>query len=153
MVQFLTADDLALFATIDTDKAEQMIGDATALAVLAAPCIKDLTDADGIAAVRAIIRGAILRWNDTGTGAFASRSVGGVAESLDTRQVRRGMFWPSEIEQLRDVCGSLSTGQAFDIDTVSTTAGAHADICALNFGGLYCSCGAVLTGLFPLWET
>ncbi len=41
---------------------------------------------------------------------------------------------------------------AFSIDTTPTTTVIHADICALNFGALYCSCGAVLTGLFPLYE-
>lgn len=48
---------------------------------------------------------------------------------------------------------SESSGGAFALDMVSTGASPHADICAVNFGGLYCSCGAVLTNLlFPLWE-
>ena len=41
-------------------------------------------------------------------------------------------------------------GQAFGIDLVSTTV-THADICALNLGALYCSCGADIAG-FPLYE-
>lgn len=43
------------------------------------------------------------------------------------------------------------TGGAFAVDTVSLGTQSHADICALNFGGEYCSCGAVLTNLFPLY--
>jgi hypothetical protein len=42
---------------------------------------------------------------------------------------------------------------AFAVDTVGTQITQHADICALRFGALYCSCGAVLTMLFPLYET
>lgn len=45
-----------------------------------------------------------------------------------------------------------SDGGAFAIDTAPVRALVHADICTLNFGGLYCSCGAVLTGLYPLLE-
>lgn len=43
-------------------------------------------------------------------------------------------------------------GGAFAIDTAPVRTPIHADICTLNFGGLYCSCGAVLTGLYPLYE-
>lgn len=42
---------------------------------------------------------------------------------------------------------------AFAIDTIGTRYSAHADICALVFGALYCSCGATLTNLYyPLYE-
>lgn len=44
------------------------------------------------------------------------------------------------------------TGGVFAVDT-AYGAGVHADICALNFGSLYCSCGADLTNYaYPLWE-
>ena len=39
---------------------------------------------------------------------------------------------------------------AFSIDTVGC-ATVHADICALNFGASYCSCGADIAG-WPLYE-
>jgi hypothetical protein len=40
----------------------------------------------------------------------------------------------------------------YAIDT-AYGAGVHAEICALNFGSLYCSCGADLTNYaYPLWE-
>jgi hypothetical protein len=46
---------------------------------------------------------------------------------------------------------SAQTG-IFSIDT-AYGAGVHADICALNFGSTYCSCGADLTNYaYPLWE-
>jgi len=42
------------------------------------------------------------------------------------------------------------SGGAYALDVVSTEI-YHSILCALNFGGLYCSCGAVLTGSYPLW--
>jgi len=47
-----------------------------------------------------------------------------------------------------------SNAGAFAIDTVPAgVGGGHSDICALYFGGAYCSCGAVLTNLvYPLYE-
>lgn len=147
----LLVSDLAPFATIDPVKAQAMIDDALALAARVAPCITE-GDFPYAGAAKAILRGAILRWNEAGTGAFQSTQTGPFGASVDTRQVRRGMFWPSEIDQLQDLCASAKTGKAFNVDTVSTTAIVHADICALNFGALYCSCGAVLTLSYPLWE-
>lgn len=158
-MEFLTAQDLAPYAEIDPVKAEAMIADATALAVLAAPCLDDdpttLTDAQQ-QAVKAILRGAIIRWNESGSGALQSESVLSYSYTQDTRQARRSLFWPSEITQLQGICnaGGSDDGGAFGIDTRTAGFGVHhADICALNFGATYCSCGAVLTGAGPLWES
>lgn len=155
MADFLSVDDLLAFAPgIDEAKAQQMVEDATALAVLAAPCLDDsdtVLTGNQQAAVRAILRGAILRWDEAGSGALASQTAGPFAQALDTRQVRRGMFWPSEITSLQSICAGTGSGQAFSVDTVSSGAAWHADVCALTFGALYCSCGANLAG-YPLWE-
>ena len=100
---FLYITDLEPFATIDPAKAQAMIDDAEAMAVLAAPCIT----APGFlysGAVRAVLRGAVLRWNEAGTGALQSQTAGPFGQTLDTRQERRGMFWPSEIAQLQSFC-------------------------------------------------
>lgn len=157
MVSFLSVDDLLLFVPgIDQDKAQQMIDDATALAVLAAPCLGDgavpLTS-DQEAAVRAVLRQAIVRWDEAGSGVLASQTAGPFAQALDTRQQRRGMFFPSEIASLQSICAGGSSGRAFGIDT--TVAGAvvtHLDTCDRNFGGNHCTCGAWLslgTAWFP----
>lgn len=146
----LVPADLAPFATIEEAKAQEMITDALALAARIAPCIAD-SDFQYAAAAKAILRGAVLRWNDSGSGALQTENMGQYGYSVDTRQQRRGMFWPSEIEQLQQLCQTGETSGAFDIDTVSTTV-THADICALNFGATYCSCGALLTGGWPLYE-
>lgn len=103
---FLETSDLNPFADIDSVKAAAMIEDAEAMAVLVAPCIT----ADGFAqaaAVKAILRGALLRWNESGTGALQSQNAGPFGQTLDTRQERKAMFWPSEIEQLQNLCADL----------------------------------------------
>lgn len=113
MGTFLAPEDLDPFATVDAAKADAMIEDAEAMAVLAAPCIT----AEGFAqtaAVRAILRGAIIRWNDSGSGALTAQSAGPFGQTLDTRQERRGMFWPSEIVALQNLC-STNQGGAYTL--------------------------------------
>ena len=147
----LSPADLEPFASIDPVKAQAMIDDALAMAELVAPCITTAEFAHAGAA-KAVLRGAILRWHDAGTGAVSSQAAGPFQQTLDTRQPRRAMFWPSEIEQLQKMCQAADTGGAWSYDSVGCLLPQHADICALHFGADYCSCGAVLAGA-PLWET
>lgn len=118
---FLSVEDLEPFASIEYDKALAMIDDAEALAALAAPCIM-AEDFDKPAAVKAILRGAVIRWHESGSGALQSQTVGPFGQSLDTRMDRRGMFWPSEIIQLQSLCSGTEGG----VYTVSV-AGPDAD--------------------------
>lgn len=147
----LERDDLAPFATIEEAKAQAMIDDALALAARIAPCI--LTEEfEHPAAAKAILRGAVLRWNDAGSGSVQYQMAGPYSQSIDTKQERRGMFWPSEITELQQLCAEDQESQAFSIDTVAQGC-VHADVCALVFGAEYCSCGADLTCyMFPLYE-
>lgn len=106
MTDFLTVADLQVFSPdINAEKAQGMIDDATALAGVLAPCINAPGFAN-VAAVKALLRGAILRWDESGSGALQSQTAGPFGQVLDTRQQRRGMFWPSEIEQLQGLCSS-----------------------------------------------
>jgi len=116
---FLETDDLAPFAAIDDDKAADMIADAEALAGISAPCLRDPSSLEDwqTAAVKAVLRAAVLRWADSGNGAVSSQSVGPFAQTIDTRQPRRTMFWPSEISALQRIC--KGTGGAFSIDTAA----------------------------------
>lgn len=113
----LTPADLTPFATIEVTKAQAMIDDALALAARVAPCITTSTFAYD-AAAKAILRGAVLRWNDAGAGALASQQLGSLGQTYDTGSQRRSLFWPSEIEALQELCrdGDLMK-QAFSIDT------------------------------------
>lgn len=120
---WLDPSDLKPFAPdIDDVKAAAMIEDAMALAARVAPCITEETFAYS-AAAKAVLRGAILRWHESGTGAVTQQSAGPFAQSLDTRQVRRGMFWPSEIEALQDLCKGTEASGAFSVDTVPAFVG------------------------------
>lgn len=154
---YIDTTDLDPFADIEIAKAVAMIADAEAQAILVAPCLSDadeLTD-NQRAAVKAVLRGSILRWNEAGSGALQAQTAGPFGVTLDTRQTRRSLFWPSEIEQLQKICNAVSGGEggAFSIDTAPGCSIFHADVCSINFGASYCSCGAVLTLAGPLWET
>ena len=109
--------DLSPFATIEEEKAQLMIDDALALAALVAPCILEDTFTHA-AAAKAILRGAILRWNESGTGASVQQSAGPFSQTMDTRQQRRSMFWPTEIEQLQELCKQGGSSGAFALDTL-----------------------------------
>lgn len=151
----ISSGDIAPFADIPSEKLALMIEDAVASAVLAAPCLGDeasLTDQQR-AAAKAILRAAILRWNESGTGAFQQQTAGQFSVTTDTRQQRRGMFWPSELEQLQKVCASAAAAGrgAFVIDTAPGAMASHGTGCSIAFGAGWCSCGADLTGGGPLY--
>lgn len=154
---YITADDLAPFAEIDPAKAAAMMADAVAQAILVAPCLAAESDLDANqkAAVLSVLRAAVLRWNEAGTGALQTQTAGPFGQTVDTRQQRRALFWPSEISQLQSVCTTVNGGApgAFSIDTAPGCTVVHADACSINFGATYCSCGAILTLAAPLWET
>lgn len=116
---FVDIIDLEPFASIDPAKAAAMIEDAEAMTILTAPCLADLAvDDPKRAAAKAILRGAILRWNEAGSGAVQQQQVGPFGQSIDTRTQRKAMFWPSEITQLQSLC-STGGGRAFEVDTAS----------------------------------
>jgi len=144
---FITPEDLAPFAIIESVKAAAMIADAEAMAVLAAPRLATLeSDSPHIASVRAVLRGAILRWHESGSGAITQEAVGQMSQSIAPR---RSMFWPSEIEQLRSIGDSEDSGKAFSVDTAPSL-GSHSPICSVYFGGA-CSCGYDIA-LEPIYE-
>lgn len=139
------------------------VNGANAQATRVAPCLAD--DADPTASdaqfaeARLVLVGAVSRWAEAGTGAFSTVTTGPFGVTTDTRQKGGYRLWPSEIEQLQDICGGSTSG-AFSVDTVADST-VHADICSANtyvdgngqvvFGGAYCSCGADIAG-FALYE-
>lgn len=115
----LTPADLQVFAPdLADEKGQAMIDDAIALAITHAPCLQD-HQFEHRAAAKAILRGAILRWNDAGSGAVQSESYASgpysMSQTVDTSQVRRGMFLKSEIDDLQRLCGP-KTRSAFSVD-------------------------------------
>jgi hypothetical protein len=156
VLTILDLSDLQPFADIDEAKAQAMIDDAHAQAAQAAPCLKDSTDEDVLAAAKSILRGAVLRWNDFGVASYQVQSLGPNGLQVDTGRGRSTLLWPSEINELQKLCATAADDAGiFSIDTAPYGYGVpgHAEICALNFGALYCSCGSDLTGdLYPLYE-
>ncbi|MFC0359525.1 hypothetical protein ACFFHC_06925 [Kytococcus schroeteri] len=153
MGKYLAADDLAAFVSIDPARAAAMIEDAEAQAVLAAPCLADpgfTADPQRVALVKSILRGAVLRWHDAGSGSVVQETTGPFSRTIDTKTARRGMFWPDEIAQLRDLCaaftGESGDGRAFQLDTTPNAGwrAAHTDRCPFTFGAERCTCGALL---------
>ena len=143
--------DLTPFATIDPVKAAAMIEDALGMAEVVAPCITTPEFAHRRAA-KAILRGAILRWHEAGAGAAVTKSAGIYGQTVDTRQPRKAMFYPSEIDALQKLCRSGDdNGGAYSIDLLPQHNVTHAEICSIYFGG-DCSCGAILTQGLPLYE-
>lgn len=125
---YLDPVDLVPFATIPEAKAQAMIADAEAMATSVAPCLVsgDPMTPEQVAAIRAILRRAVLRWHETGTGMVTQQSAGPFQQSIDTtRSAPRGLFWPSEIAELQGICRQV-TGEggghrAFSVDTTPAT--------------------------------
>lgn len=114
---FDVTDLYAYLPTADADRLGAMVEDALALATLAAPCLGDVDlSAAKEAQARAVIRSAIVRWYESGSGAVQTQQAGPFSQTIDTRQQRRSMFWPSEIAALRGICAATVPGRAFEID-------------------------------------
>lgn len=113
----LTPDDLKNFATIAPAKAQEMIDDAIGEAAFHAPCIlKPDFPAHLRGFVKSKLRGAVLRWNEAGTGAVTTQQTMSYGQTVDTRQPRKGMFFQAEIDQLKQLCRADDEGGAFNID-------------------------------------
>lgn len=118
MPTFVTVADLQVFnADIPVEQAQAMIDDATAMALLAAPCVGSDSFTNH-AAVKAVLRAAILRWYDAGSGAVVQEQAGPFQHTIDTRQARRSLFWASEVDDLRRLCSAGGSGRAFTVDTM-----------------------------------
>lgn len=109
--------------------------------------------ADQMAEAKLVLIGAVKRWVEASSGALQSQQAGPYGMTVDTRQRTGYNLWPSEIEALQEICSTGATGrEAFAIDTAGAVGVTHAESCALNFGALYCDCGADIAG-FPLFES
>lgn len=152
-MKFIELADLTPFASIDEAKAKAMIEDAEALAITSAPCLNGELTPEQVASVRAILRTAILRWNDAGNGALTQETAGPYSATYDTRSTRYGGLTDGETSRLRSICsGGGGARRVFTITQGAATP-SHTPWCNLRMGGSWCSCGSYLTrGEFPLYE-
>lgn len=147
------------------DQVDIWVKGANAQAVRVAPCLSDTADPSATEGqfdeALMVLVGAVMRWSEAGTGVVQQQMAGPFSVLKDTSRPRSGFrLWPTEIQQLQDICGG-SGSAAFSIDTVPSDGTIHADICSVNayvddqgntvYGGAYCSCGADIAGV-PLYE-
>lgn len=135
-----------------------MVAGANAKASRVAPCLtwdgtvvdQPAPTADKLSEARLVLIGAVKRWVEAGSGALQSQNAGPFGMTVDTRQRTGFNLWPSEITDLQAICAGAPTGRlAFSVDTVSTDV-THSETCSINFGALYCDCGADIAG-YPLF--
>lgn len=148
----LRPEDFEPFADIPREKLEAMIADVEAVAVSVAPCIAkpDFKYKD---AAKAILRRALLRWNDTGvSGQVQYESAGPFAQTTRSN-TPTNLLWPSEIAALKKLCeGDGGAGKAFTITPTIRGGYAHSEVCSTVWGE-GCSCGSDINGCDgPLWE-
>ena len=120
----LTLDDFDAYGvSVADEQVEAMIADAIAQATLVAPCLKDEArlDHDQTAQFRAVLRGVVLRWIDAGNGAVTSlmETMGPFArqQTVDSSKLRKGLFWPSEIDLLQQICRGGPGRKSATVDT------------------------------------
>jgi hypothetical protein len=120
----LTVAELRVFAPdLAEEKGEAMIADAVAQATIAAPCLArpDELTALQVAQFKAVLRAAVLRWHDSGAGGVTSTTTSRTRgpytdqETTTVDAARRGLFWPSEIEQLAQVCSGGRKSGTVDV--------------------------------------
>lgn len=148
----ITAEDLQKFdANMEAATAEDMIRTAWVRALRLAPCLKepDFDDPADLEIVKDVLRGAILRWSERGSGAVTQRTAGEYGETL--KESDSALFRPQEIRDLQSLCsGYRKRGRASTISTLPTSQAyvQHADWCAWNFQAnpTFCDCGALLSG-------
>lgn len=140
----------------ELEELQGIIAGLNAKAERVAPCLTavDSVPTQGqLAEAKLILLGTLKRWAEAGAGALTQRTQTAgpfnQSESYDTRQRTGYNLWPSEIADLQAICASGSdSSSAFTVDTApgSAVIGNHSVTCNLVFGGLWCSCGAILTG-------
>jgi hypothetical protein len=119
---------------------DTMVDAANARASRVAPCLtwtgtpedEPVPTADQLAEAKLVLIGAVMRWAEAGSGALQQQTAGPFGVTVDTRQRTGFNLWPSEIEDLQDICraaGSGGTGRAFEVDTMPSDAG----VCGVDY--------------------
>lgn len=105
-------------ALVDPNTLQTMVDGANARALRVAPCLSEPTT-EQLAEAKLILLGAVTRWSQAGSGAVVQHTASVYSETIDTRNRTGYNFWPSEINQLGDLCGGASRS-VFSVDTVPT---------------------------------
>lgn len=143
----ITADQIRAYGIDwEDDTAELMIGDAIALAEATAPGISELSGSAARAA-EAIIRGALVRWAESGGNGGVTQEQGtdvmGPYTHTSSRSYssRKSMFFPTEERALQKLVANL-TGRAFSVDLAGGFRPGPCGVCepgvCLRHDGGYC---------------
>lgn len=73
-----------------------------------------------------------------------------VDDATSSRTYRTGRGRVTIFDEWWDLLAPVEQGGAFVLDMTNTST-QHADWCALNFGALYCDCGAIYAG-YPIFS-
>lgn len=122
----MSVADLSPLTKASDEALAVMIEDVEALAVAAAPCLSDpsaLTDAQS-ATVRAVVRGAILRWADYTMRDDRQMTAGpySIGPAAGSSGERKPLLWPTEIASLQEVCAAMSGRAAGSVGQVRLAA-------------------------------
>ena len=150
--RWLTVADITHFVTVDPVTCGEMIADAEAIALLKVPALATLTSNDlRNAQVKAVVRGAIIRWVEASSGVNQQMVMGPFSFAQQPGSRRTGMFYPSEVEQLREIMANPANKKAYSVDTAPHD-DAHLEICS-RLRALHspCVCGTDPGGQ-PDWE-
>lgn len=153
MAAIITVADLpeSVRSATEPETLALMVDGANAKATRVAPCL-DHAPTDGqLAEARLVLVGAIKRWTEAGSGAVSQQTAGPFGMTVDTRQRGGWNLWPSEIDQLEQLCAESGGGDAFSVDTAPDGGTCHRPWCAVFFNASYCSCGVDIAGE-PIFE-
>ena len=122
----LTADDARAYldgvADVSDARLARMLAAGLAQARRVAPCLNEPDFTHGDEAAGIILR-ALERWATVGAGATtqAQWTAGPYSQGETTTQTSKTLYWPSEINELQDMCKATKSGAAFTIDLIDTT--------------------------------
>lgn len=134
------------YGSVESDQWALWIGDATMLieARLGDLALLDQVKLDYV--VREAVAAHVRKPDD------ATQVTISVDDASTSRTYRSSAGRVVILDEWWQLLSPTTAGGAFAVDTVLMAGGAvHADWCSINFGALYCSCGAVLTQNLPLY--
>lgn len=94
------------------------IEDVTAMALAEAPCLSGPLEPHVAAAVKSILRQAVLRWHRSGEGGVSSvqETAGPFSQTVSYSSSGGGRLYPSELTALRRLCpGGTGGRKAFSV--------------------------------------
>ena len=140
----VSVDEVLLFnPELDRQAVTILARDGLAMARRVAPCIDD-ESFPHVDAAKAIIRSAVLRWAESGSGGVSSEqnTAGPFSHtvSFDNRSTRRSLFYLLEIKELEGLCAS-ARGRVGAVDTIpKPTSGCVGPGCTYVAGSSFLVC-------------